>query len=489
VSLRAIGCALAVAAALGCGQKTDERDAAAPQALTGAEVCAIDGMILRDYDGPKAQILWRDGRRTFYCEAREAFAEWSDRIRRKRILELYVQDFADRPWGNYSDHWIRAQDAVFVIESEKHGAMGSSFVSFLDPADADAFSAEHGGRQLRLLGITPDVYAVSQQIHLERLIEEGEGAADSVVRVSRPLMGASFEIAAWVPEDRQAATQDLLSEALEATAELEKQISSWDPESETSAVNRAAGLAPVAVGGALRALVEIAVSWAGRTGGAFDVTAAPLLDLWKRAGTQGKLPTEIEIQRELVRVGFKKILIEEETLFLPQSGMRLGFGAIGKGFAADRAAELLLAAGVENFIVSAGGDLIVRGARGATPWQVGVRDPRGSGLLAVSPISNRAVATSGDYAQFISVGGHRYSHILDPRSGQPVSGLASVTVFSTHAVDSDALATALFVMGSDEGIELVEELPDVEALFVTETGSAILSSGLRLEGETLEILE
>jgi thiamine biosynthesis lipoprotein len=302
-------------------------------------------------------------------------------------------------------------------------------------------------------------------------------------------MGASFEIAAWVPEDRQAATQDLLSEALEATAELEKQISSWDPESETSAVNRAAGLAPVAVGGALRALVEIAVSWAGRTGGAFDVTAAPLLDLWKRAGTQGKLPTEIEIQRELVRVGFKKILIEEETLFLPQSGMRLGFGAIGKGFAADRAAELLLAAGVENFIVSAGGDLIVRGARGATPWQVGVRDPRGSGLLAVSPISNRAVATSGDYAQFISVGGHRYSHILDPRSGQPVSGLASVTVFSTHAVDSDALATALFVMGSDEGIELVEELPDVEALFVTETGSAILSSGLRLEGETLEILE
>ncbi|MFV1979214.1 MAG: FAD:protein FMN transferase, partial [Myxococcota bacterium] len=112
-----------------------------------------------------------------------------------------------------------------------------------------------------------------------------------------------------------------------------------------------------------------------------------------------------------------------------------------------------------------------------------------TGLLAVSSISNRAVATSGDYEQFISIGGRRYSHILDPRSGKPVSGLTSVTVFSTHAEDSDALATALFVMGSDQGIELVEELPDVEALFVTEAGSAILSSGLRLEGETLEILE
>jgi thiamine biosynthesis lipoprotein len=411
-----------------------------------------------------------------------------DRIQRKRILEFYVQDFADRPWGSYSDHWIRAQGAIFVIESKQHGAMGSSFVSFLDPADADAFLVEHGGRQLRLPNITSDVYAASQQTQLERLIE-GEGATSSVVRVSRPLMGALFEIAAWVPGGRQAAAQELLNEALDVAADLEGQISSWDPESETSAVNRAAGLAPVAIGEDLRALVEIAVAWADRTDGAFDVTVAPLIDLWKRAEDQEMLPTETEIQGELDRVGFKKILVEEDTLFLSESGMRLGFGAIGKGFAADHVAEMLLAAGVENFIVGAGGDLIVRGARGAESWQVGVRDPRRSGLLAVSPISNRAVATSGDYEQFISVGGYRYSHILDPRNGMPVSGLTSVTVFSAHAVDSDALATALFVMGSDEGIAFVEELPDVEALFVTELGSAIVSSGLRLEGETLEILE
>jgi thiamine biosynthesis lipoprotein len=486
-ALRHFACAFAVAATIGCGQKTDERETAA-KALTGAEVCAADGMILRDYDGPKAQILWKDGRRTFYCEAREAFALWLDRIRSKQILAFYVQDFADRPWGNYKDHWILAQDAIFVIESERQGAMGSSFVSFRDSAHADAFSAEQGGRQLRLAEITPDVYAASQQTHLERLIE-GDSAASSVVRVTRPLMGALFELAAWVPTDRRASTRSLMNEALEVIAELEGQISSWDPGSETSAVNRAAGLEPVSVGADLQELVEIAVSWAERTGGAFDVTVAPLVDLWKRAGIEGELPGKIEIQKELVRVGFKKILVGEGTLFLPERGMRLGFGAVGKGFAADRAAELLLAAGVENFIVGAGGDLVVRGARGAQPWQVGVRDPSGRGLLAVSPTSNRAIATSGDYEQFIAIGGHRYSHILDPRSGEPVSGLTSVTVFSARAVDSDALATALIVMGSDQGIEFVEELPDVEALFVTEDGSAILSSGLRLEGETLEIFE
>jgi thiamine biosynthesis lipoprotein len=456
--------------------------------LTGEEVCASDGMILRDYDGPKAQILWSDGRRTFYCEAREAFAEWLDRIRRKRILEFYVQDFADRPWDHYTAHWVRAEDAIFVIESRKHGAMGSSFVSFLDPADADVFRGEHGGRALRLSEITSDVYASSQQTHLERLID-GEAAASSVVRVSRPLMGTSFEIAAWVPGDRQAATRDLLNEVLGAAAELERQISSWDPESEISAVNRAAGEAPVAVGADLRALVEIAVFWADRTGGAFDVTVPPLIELWKRAGAQGELPGETDIAETLERVGFKKILIEEDTLYLPENGMRLGFGAIGKGFAADRVAEMLLAAGLENFIVGAGGDLIVRGARGPSAWRVGIRDPSGSGLLAKSPISNRAVATSGNYEQFISIGGRRYSHILDPRSGKPVSGLTSVTVFSARAVDSDALATALFVMGSDKGVEFVEELPDVEALFITEAGSAILSSGLRLEEETLEMIE
>jgi thiamine biosynthesis lipoprotein len=341
---------------------------------------------------------------------------------------------------------------------------------------------------LRLPEITPDVYAASQQTHLERLIEGG-AAAGSVVRVSRPLMGASFEIAAWAPRDRESATEALLDDALEAVVELEKQISSWDSKSETSALNRAAGRAPVAVGADLRALVDLAVSWGERTDGAFDVTVAPLLDLWNRAKAQGVPPAETELKRELGKVGFKKILAEGEALFLSQPGMRLGFGAIGKGFAADRAAEALLAAGVKNFIVGAGGDLIARGSRGGAPWQVGIRDPRGTGLLAVSSISNRAIATSGDYEQFISIGGRRYSHILDPRSGKPVSGLTSVTVFSTRAADSDALATALFVMGSDEGIEFVEGLADVEALFVAEDGSPILSSGLRLEEETLVVLE
>jgi thiamine biosynthesis lipoprotein len=488
VNDRAFGRALVLAFAVGCGPAVDEREAATPVELTGAEVCAVDGMILRDYDGPKAQILWKDGRRTFYCEAREAFAEWTNRIEHKRIREFYVQDLADRPWGHYPGHWTRARDAVFVIESELLGAMGSSFVSFRDPAHAAAFSGKHGGRALRLEAITTEVFEASQQTHLARLIER-EPSAGSEVRASRALMGTTFEIAAWVPSARDAATEELLSEALSAVAELEKRISSWDSESETSALNRAAGVAPIAVGADLRALVDRAAHWAQRTDGAFDITVSPIVELWRRAANRGARPTAAEIASILGRVGDEKILAEGETLFLSEPGMRVEFGAIGKGYAADRAAQVLQAGGVENFIVGAGGDLIVRGSKGAMPWQVGVRDPSGKGLFAVSALSGRAIATSGNYEQFISIGGHRYAHIFDPRSGEPASGLTSVTVLSARAVDSDALATALFAMGSDDGIKLVESLPDVEAFFISEGGSAILSSGLRLEDRTLEVLE
>jgi len=488
VIFRSIGCALTIAFAFACGEGAEDREAAAPQTLSGAEVCAADGMILRDHAGPKAQILWREGRRTFYCEAREAFAEKLDRIRSKRIVAFYVQDFADRPWASYPDHWIRAEDAVFVIGSEQRGAMGSSFVSFLDPAHADAFVAQYGGRQLRLDEFTPEVYAAAQQAHIERLIEEG-GPAGSVVRESRALMGASFEIAAWAPTGRESATKTLLGDALDAVAALEKQISSWVPESDTSALNRAAGQAPVVVGGDLRELVDLAAAWSERTHGAFDVTVAPLLDLWNQAASRDAPPENKEVMKELEKVGFEKIIAKDGTLFLSEPGMRLDLGAIGKGFAADRAAETLLTAGVENFIIDAGGDLIVRGSRGEAQWQVGIRDPRRTGVLAVSAISNRAIATSGDYEQFISIGSHRYSHILDPRSGTPASGLTSVTVLSARAVDSDALATALFVMGSEAGLAFVERLAEVEAFFVTDGGASISSSGLRLDGERLIVLE
>ena len=403
-------------------------------------------------------------------------------------MEFYVQDFADRPWASYPGHWIRAQDAIFVIESDKHGAMGSSFVSFLDPGDADVFYAKYGGRRLRLAELTSEAFAASQQSHLERLIAAG-GPVGSVVRTSRPLMGALFEIAAWVPKSREVATTALLDEALEAAASLEKQISSWDPDSETSAVNRAAGLAPLAVGRDLRALVETSFSWSKRTGGAFDVTVAPLLELWNRAGERGVPPTETEIQTELERVGFEKVLLEQETLFLTRPGMRLGFGAIGKGFAADRVAETLRGAGVANFIVDAGGDLIVSGSRGDAPWQV-VFAIRGEPAcwrwrrFPIEPSRLRAITSSSFRSGITAI---LTSWIRE--SGRPVSGLTSVTVFFARAVDSDALATALFVMGGEEGVDFVEGIADAEALFVDDAGSTILSFGLRLEGERLVISE
>jgi thiamine biosynthesis lipoprotein len=486
-----IGRTLAVAfalMALACGAGVDDGDEASAVALTGAEACAADGMFLRDYEGPKAQILWRDGERTFYCEAREAFAEWLDGIRRNRIVAFYVQDLADQPWGHYPDRWIPAEEAVFVIASDQRGAMGSSFVSFLDRAHADAFVAKHGGRQLRLEEITSDVYAESQRAQLDQL-KGGRPAAGSVVSFSGLAMGSSIEISAWAPSGREDAVEGRLAEALLVIEQVERAVSSWDPESETSAVNRAAGATPIAVGDDLRALVDLGITWSERTAGAFDVTVHPIVEFWRNAERAGLTPDKEDLEQVVKSVGFKDILSAGGAILLTKRGMRLDFGAIGKGYAVDRAADWLTEAGVGDFIVSAGGDLLVRGSRGGSPWQIGIRDPRGGGLLAVTPIENRAVATSGDYEQPIAIEGRRYSHIFDPRTGWPAAGLTSVTVISKRAADSDALATALFVMGSDDGIRFAEGIEDVEALFIHEDGTTRVTSGLRLEDERLEILE
>jgi thiamine biosynthesis lipoprotein len=171
---------------------------------------------------------------------------------------------------------------------------------------------------------------------------------------------------------------------------------------------------------------------------------------------------------------------------LPIMGMRLGFGAVGKGFAADRVATTLRAAGFSNFIIDAGGDLVLSGQRGRSPWNIGIRHPRSVRLLATARLTGCAIATSGDYEQYLVVDGVRYGHIIDPRTGWPVREVASVVVVAPRGADADALATGLFVLGPEDGLELVEKISSVEALFVMGDGTMRTSTGLELQGEKLE---
>lgn len=316
-----------------------------------------------------------------------------------------------------------------------------------------------------------------------------EGESGAVVESMRPLMGTQFAIKVWAPPGREPAAAEAIRAALDGVAELERRISSWLPDSDTAKVGRAAGQSAVGVGAELRELLAVSARWARRTGGAFDVTAGPLFELWDAAREQELLPSEHEIQQSLARVGYDRIELRDETVRLPVAGMKLGFGSVGKGFAADRVADQLRAAGFANFIIDAGGDLVLSGSRGDTPWNIGIRHPRSVQLLATTRLTGCAIATSGDYEQYLVVDGVRYGHIIDPRTGWPAREVASVVVVAPRGADADALATGLFVLGPDKGLALVEKISSVEALFVMDDGDVRSSAGLLLQGKTLGWVE
>lgn len=302
----------------------------------------------------------------------------------------------------------------------------------------------------------------------------------SVIRSARPVMGTLLEISIWAPTGSEPAAADAALQALLEVTALEKRISSWDSQSKTSEINLAAGAEAVAVGPALEELVSDSLDWARRTEGAFDFTGGPLFELWEQAREKEALPAESEIRARLQLVGYEKVQLRNGTIRLTVPGMKIGFGAVGKGFAADRVAQSLRSSGFPDFIIDVGGDLVIGGKRGDTPWNIAIRHPRRGSHLATIATTDCAITTSGDYERYFTVDDVRYSHIIDPRSGWPARGLTSVTVIAPRGIDADALTTAISVMGVDAGLNLVESIPDVEALMVEEDGSMHLSTGLQM---------
>ncbi len=322
------------------------------------------------------------------------------------------------------------------------------------------------------------------ELRPDAMAEDGSGL---VFRSRRLLMGTEFKVTIWAPEEKSKIAAKALGEVFDELAELEKRISSWQPDSETSQVNLSAGREAVPVGPELAGLLDRSLHWAGKTGGAFDVTGGPLFELWEQARERGALPSQDEVDARRALTGHQQIELSDGKVRLMKAGMKLGFGAIGKGFAADRAADFLQSQGLSDFIIDAGGDLLVKGRRGDRLWNVVVRHPRGEEFLAHLEGDDCAIATSGDYERYFVVDGERYSHLLDLRSGWPAEHLTSVTVIARSAADADALATALFVMGASQSMELIGSLSDVEAVLVDDTGKVILSDGLTLEGDQLKL--
>jgi FAD:protein FMN transferase len=321
------------------------------------------------------------------------------------------------------------------------------------------------------------------------MVEPGDNGGKLIERTG-VAMGSSLVVTA-ISGDEASARRGIQL-VFDEFAAVEARLSVWKPGSDVERINAAAGKAPVAVSPDTIDVLQLAIEAGDRTGGKFDVTFGALSGLWKFDHDQdNSLPDPTAIQRRLALIDYQQLVIDPaaRTAFLRRPGMRLHLGGIGKGFAIDRAAGILRAHGVRDFTIQAGGDLYVAGRRHDRPWRVAIRDPRGPSerLIAALDLTDGTFSTSGDYERFFVHNGTRYHHILDPDSGQPARGLRSVTVVAERAVDADTLSTGIFVLGAEKGMALVERLPDVDAVLVTDRNEVLVSS--RLRGRLIRLAE
>lgn len=294
-------------------------------------------------------------------------------------------------------------------------------------------------------------------------------------------MGTPFGllIAGDVPAEQARAAADA---AFAEIARVEAFASEWRPDSAISRINAAAPQA-VAVSAETRALLQRALVLARQSDGAFDPSWAALRGVWRFGSDDGrppKLPLKSALDAARAKVDHRKVLVEGETVRLAEAGMALGLGGIAKGYAIDRAAAVLRARGVDRFIVDGGGDLYVAGEKApGVEWTVGIRHPRKAGLLAELPVKDAAVVSSGDYERFFDLGGRRYHHIIDLRTGLPADRSVAVTVRAPEATLADALATAVFVLGPKAGLALAARHPGVDVAVLAPDGTVHATAGLR----------
>lgn len=295
-------------------------------------------------------------------------------------------------------------------------------------------------------------------------------------------MGSRFEIT--VVAKTEAEADQNIELAIEEIQRIEKLISSWDPDSQTSEINRNAGIKPVKVDPELFNLIQRSLKISEITDGAFDISYASMDRIWKFDGSMSAMPSEEEIQASVAKAGFKNILLDKAsfTVFLKQPGMKIGFGAVGKGYAADKAKALLIENGVTGGIINASGDMNTWGKQpDGRDWMVAITNPMNSDkAFALLPLNQGAVVTSGDYEKFVSFNGVRYSHIINPKTGYPATGILSVSVFAPKAELADALATAVFVMGKEVGLNRIEQLPQVECIIIDESGKIFTTKNIKI---------
>jgi len=297
---------------------------------------------------------------------------------------------------------------------------------------------------------------------------------------SRPMMGTVYEIT--VAGESDAVAGPAIEAALDEISRLEDVLSEWQEGSEISEINRNAGGEAVTVGPDTFAVVAAGVEVGQWSNGAFDLSWAALRGLYDFRPGQQHIPDPAEVTPRLSLIDYEQIAIDPEarTVRIGREGMQIGTGGIGKGYALDRAADVLRARGLESFMLFGGGQVQVHGLRGNRPWRVGIQHPREPDFFAFLEATEGTISTSGDYEHFfIDDEGKRWHHILDTETGLPADKALSVTVVAPSGVYGDALSTACFVLGAEKCLEMMARVPGGgEAVIVTSEFEVVMTPGI-----------
>lgn len=296
-------------------------------------------------------------------------------------------------------------------------------------------------------------------------------------------MGNHFELT--VVSDSEHWANERIEAGIDEIKRIEKLLTTFSDDSETNQINKNAGIMPVTVSRETFNLIQRSIRISEVTQGAFDITYGSIdKKLWNFDQTMTSLPDKATAKKMVRLINFRNIVLDEEncTVFLREEGMRIGFGGIGKGYAAEQAKQVMKALGVESGVVNASGDLNAWGIQpNGEKWTVGIVNPDSKHeVFSYMSISDLAVATSGNYEKFIMVDGKKYSHTINPRTGLPVTGIKSVTIITKNAEIADAMATPVMIMGINTGLDLINQMKDIEAVIIDDNNRLYTSKNINL---------
>ncbi len=284
--------------------------------------------------------------------------------------------------------------------------------------------------------------------------------------------------------------QQNIDTVIAEVSRIENLISDWKPESQVSQVNANAGIKPVKVDREVFELTQRAIQLSKITGGAFDISFAAMDKIWKFDGSMTAMPTPEAIKKSVEKVGYKNILLDSvnSTIYLKLKGMKIGFGALGEGYAADEGRKLMQRKGIKAGIINGSGDMSTWGRQpNGKYWNIGITNPiKADTIIAVIPLKQGSVVTSGSYEKFVVFNGKRYAHIINPATGYPATGLASVTVFGPSAERANGFSTSMMVLGKEAAIKFINKFPAYSYILITDKGRIHSSPRLNFKKHQLK---